>query len=97
MQKSNIDARVHKMYAGDRRWSVLAVAVLWSTYAFVFWKVLPNAGSPEVIYALAATGGIVLLFNTASIFAMLQHYGRDKEHIYGLDLHYLDVLRDAKA
>jgi hypothetical protein len=85
------------MFAGDRRWAVLAVAVLWSTYAFVFWKVLPNAGSPEVIYALAIAGGIVLLFNTASIFAMLQHYGHDKEHIYGLDLHYLDVLRDSKS
>ncbi len=97
MQKSNIDARMDNMYAGDQRWSVLAVAVLWSTYAFVFWKVLPNAGSPEVIYVLAIAGGIVLLFNTASIFAMLRHYSSDKEHIYGLDLHYLDVMRDAKA
>jgi hypothetical protein len=35
----------------------------------------------------------VLLFNTASIFAMIRHYSGDKEHIYGLDLHYLDVLR----
>jgi len=97
MQKSNIDTRIHKMYAGDRRWAVLAVAVLWSTYAFVFWKVLPNAGSPGVIYALAAAGGVVLLFNSASIFAMLHHYSHDKEHIYGLDLHYLDALRSAKA
>jgi len=97
MQKSNTDTRVHKMFARDRRWAVSAVAVLWSTYAFVFWKVLPNAGSPGVIYALAIAGGIVLLFNTASILAMLQHYSNDKEHIYGLDLHYLDVLRGAKA
>jgi hypothetical protein len=85
------------MYAGDRRWSVLAVAVLWSTYAFVFWKVLPYAGSPEVVYVLAVAGGIVLLFNTASIFSMLQHYSNDKEHIYGLDLHYLDILRSKKS
>ncbi len=97
MQKSNIDARIHRMYAGDRRWAVAAVAVLWATYSFVFWKVLQNAGNPEVIYALAIAGGIVLLFNTASIFAMLHHYGHDKEHIYGLDLHYLDALRDSKA
>jgi len=96
MQKS-ADTRVHNMFAGDRRWAVLAVAVLWSTYAFVFWKVLPNAGSPEVIYVLAVAGGIVLLFNTASIFAMLSHYSHDKEHIYGLDLHYLDALRSIRA
>jgi hypothetical protein len=35
----------------------------------------------------------VLLFNTASILAMVQHYSGDKDHIYGLDLHYLDALR----
>src|SRR5215510_8845611 len=97
MQKSATDTRVHKMYAGDRRWAVLAVAVLWSTYAFVFWKVMPDTGSPEVLYVLAVTGAIVLLFNTASIFAMLSHYSGDKEHIYGLDLHYLDALRGARA
>jgi hypothetical protein len=97
MQKSNTDARADKMYAGDRRWAVLAVAVLWSTYAFVFWKVLPNAGSPEVIYVLGFAGAVVLLFNTASIFSMLKHYGDDKDHIYGLDLHYLDAMRAAKA
>lgn len=97
MQKSNTDARVQRMYAGDRRWAVLAVATLWSVYIFVFWKVLPNAGSPEVVYALAGAGGVVLIFNLASIFAMLSHYSHDKEHIYGLDLHYLDALRSIRA
>ena len=97
MQQSNTDGRVHRMFAGDRRWAVLAVAVLWATYAFVFWKVVPNAGSPEVVYALAGAGGVVLLFNTASIFAMIQHYSHDKEHIYGLDLHYLDLLKASKG
>ncbi len=97
MQPSNTDDRVHRMFAGDRRWAVLAVAVLWATYLFVFWKVMPNAGSPEVVYALAGAGGVVLLFNTASIFAMIQHYSHDKEHIYGLDLHYLDLLKSSKG
>lgn len=81
------------MFARDRRWAVAAVIALWSIYVFVFWKVLPNAGTPEVIYALAGAGGVVLIFNTASIFAMIHHYAHDKEHIYGLDLHYLDILR----
>ena len=93
MQKSTNEARVQSMYAGDVRWAVFAVAALWATYGFVFWKVLPLVGTPEVMYALAVSGGIVLLFNTASIFAMIRHYAGDKEHIYGLDIHYLDVLR----
>jgi hypothetical protein len=93
MQKSTNDPRVQSMYAGDRRWAVFAVAALWATYGFVFWKVLPLVGTPEVMYALAGVGSIVLLFNTASILAMVQHYSGDKEHIYGLDIHYLDAAR----
>ena len=46
---------------------------------------------PGHVWALGV--GIVLLFNTASIFAMIRHYSGDKEHIYGLDIHYLDALR----
>ena len=80
------------MYAGDWRWAVFAVAALWATYGFVFWKVLPLVSTPEVIYALAVSAGIVLLFNTASIVAMISHYSGDKEHIYGLDIHYLDAI-----
>lgn len=96
MQQRTTDSRVQAMYAGDRRWAIFAVVALWATYGFVFWKILPEVGTPEVMYALAISGGIVLLFNTASILAMISHYAGDKEHIYGLDLHYLDALR-AKA
>ena len=93
MQKSATDTRVHAMYARDRRWALFAVAALWATYAFVFWKILPEVGTPEEMYALSIAGGIVLLFNTASILAMISHYSGDKEHIYGLDIHYLDAMR----
>lgn len=92
MQQKSSDTRVQSMYAGDCRWAIFAVAVLWATYGFVFWKIVPEM-TPEVFWALAVVGGIVVLFNTASIFAMIRHYSGDKEHIYGLDLHYLDALR----
>jgi hypothetical protein len=81
------------MFAGDRRWAVAAVLTLWATYAFVFYEMTVYVTDPEILYALAAAGSIVLLFNTASIVAMVQHYSNDKDHIYGLDIHYLDLLR----
>jgi hypothetical protein len=31
-----------------------------------------------------------LIFNTASIAAMVKHYEEDKEFIYGLDIKHLD-------
>lgn len=93
MQQKVSDPRIDKMYGGDRTWSLVALAVVWATYAFVFWKVMAYAGDNDVLLALAISGGLVLLFNTAAIVAMLSHYSDDKEHIYGLDLHYLDEMK----
>lgn len=91
MQQKSIDPRIDSMFAGDRRWAWLALAVLWASYIFVVLKVRNEAGSNEAMVALLISGGLVLLFNTASILAMISHYAEDKEHIYGLDIHYLDL------
>jgi hypothetical protein len=34
-----------------------------------------------------------VIFNTASIAAMVNHYSHDKEHIYGTDIRHLDAGR----
>ncbi len=39
----------------------------------------------------------MLLFNTASIWAMISHYSEDKEFIYTLDIKHLDAMRDKKS
>jgi hypothetical protein len=98
MQQKLADPRVHKMFSGDRRWAFAAVLTLWATYAFVFWQLFAGAtADQQVIQALAISGGLVLLFNTASILAMISHYADDKEHIYGLDIHYLDEMKKARG
>ena len=84
------------MFSGDRIWAYGAVAVLWAVYGFVFWKLTANPGE-GVLIALAISGGLVLLFCTASIVAMITHYAEDKEHIYGLDIHYLDEMKKARG
>lgn len=85
------------MFSGDRRWALFAILVLWLTYAFVFWKVMPDVVDGPVLIALAVSGALVLIFNTASIFSMLSHYAEDKENIYGLDIHYLDAAKRSKS
>jgi hypothetical protein len=85
------------MFSGDRLWAFGAVLVLWLTYAFTFWELLGGGNDEGVIQALAISGALVLLFNTASILAMISHYAEDKEHIYGLDIHYLDEMKKAKG
>ena len=85
------------MFSGDRTWAFVAVIVLWTLYGFVFWRLTQTAPAEGVLQALAVAGGLVLLFNSASIIAMIKHYAEDKEHIYGLDIHYLDEMKKSKG
>lgn len=82
------------MFSTDRLFAFGAVAVLWAIYSFVFWEVLKGANNDNVIMALAIAGALVLLFNTAAIIAMINHYSHDKDAIYGLDIRYLDVMKE---
>jgi hypothetical protein len=91
MQKKFSDPRIAGKFAGDRAWSFVAVVVLWLLYAFVLYEVKDYAGSSEVIWALIIAGGLVILFNTAAILAMISHLSEERDEIYGLDLHYLDL------
>ena len=84
------------MLRGDLACSIFAIAFPRLTILFFFFETLPYADSAGVVVALVIGGGLVLLFNTASIAAMLKHYSEDKEHIYGLDIHYLDEMNKAK-
>ncbi|MGE0024897.1 MAG: hypothetical protein AB7S70_14845 [Hyphomicrobium sp.] len=96
MQQKLSDPRIQSMYSGDRLWAYAAVLVLWLSYAFTFWQVALNSSDNGVFQALAIAGGLVLLFNTASIAAMINHYDDDRDHIYGLDIHYLDEMKKSR-
>jgi uncharacterized membrane protein YeiB len=97
MQQKIPDPRVQSMFSGDRIWAFGSVIVLWAVYGFVFWGLMQTAPDDGVLQALAISGGLVLLFNSASIIAMIKHYSEDKEHIYGLDIHYLDEMKKSKV
>ena len=96
LQQRSDDPRIASMFSKDCMWASGLLVVLWLLYAFVFYEVWPNTGDSNVAIALAISGGLVLLFNTASIIAMIKHYSEDKQRIYGLDLHYLDIMQRAK-
>lgn len=87
------DPRIAKKFAGDRNWSFVAIVVLWALYAFVFYEVKDLLGDPQVVWVLVVFGGLVLLFNTAAILAMVSHLSEERDEIYGLDLHYIDLAK----
>lgn len=97
VQQKAIDPRIDKMFGKDRAWAILALVGVWALYTFVFYILLPHLNDDGVLAALLISGGLVMLFNAAAIWAMISHYSEDKAHIYGLDLHYLDLMNQKKG
>ena len=94
---SDLNQRIEAMYQSDKRGAWLLVALLWIVILFVLfmsWPFIPDMGVKIVVLIGAAA---VLIFNTASISAMISHYAEDKEFIYGLDIKYSDATRNRKS
>lgn len=93
MPEAPRDSRIDAMYRTDCRWALALVAVLWVVTAFVLWMSWPLIEDANVRIVAVIAAGLVLIFNTASIVAMVTHYAEDKDFIYGLDLRQLDSVR----
>lgn len=89
--------RIQSMFRTDAIWAFSFVAVLWIVILYVFFQIMPLTENGGIDTALFVGGGLVLLFNTAAIVAMVRHYSHDKDFIYGLDIRHLDEARAARS
>jgi hypothetical protein len=93
---SDLDQRIEAMYRGDKRGAWLLIIFLWITVLsvlFFSWPYIPD-GTVRLICAFGAAA--ILIFNTASMIAMLNHYAEDKKFIYELDILGLDEMKKLK-
>lgn len=88
---NDLQSRIDAMYARDRMWAYLFVAALWVVVLFVLLSVHVHIKDPTIEVVCWIAAALLLLFNTASITAMVRHYGQDKEHVYGIDIKHLDA------
>lgn len=93
----NMQVRIHKMYRGDIMFAWGFVIALWCSVIFVFYSINEGVTDGTLSAVLKVSGALVLLFNTASILAMVRQYSREKDFIYGLDIRHLDEMRAAQA
>lgn len=89
--------RIDSMFGRDRLMAGAALLALWVALGYVYFAVTLSAADPAVRIALTIGATGVVVFNTASVTAMVRHYKEDKDHIYGLDIHHLDENRLRKA
>jgi len=90
---AHLARRIDKMHSRDRLGLIIFILVLWCTLLFALFTVWPYISIPAIRIILTIACGLVLIFNTAAVVAMLRHYTEDKHFIYGLDLKHLDEMR----
>lgn len=84
------DSRVQAMFSRDRAAAIGCVVATWAVYAFVFWRMMDQFATSGLTLLMLLLAGLVLLLNTAAIYALIKHYEEDKAAIYGTDIYYLD-------
>jgi hypothetical protein len=89
--------RIDSMFARDRLMAGAALLALWVALGYVYFAVGMSVVDPAVRIALTIGAAGVVVFNTASVTAMVRHYKEDKDHIYGLDIRHLDENRLRRA
>lgn len=94
---NNINDRINSMFNRDRLFATLILVALWITIAFVYIQISKQVSDSNIQITLTIGALLLLLFNTASIIAMLRHYAQDKDFIYEIDIRHLDEAKARKA
>lgn len=89
----DLDRRIDSMFRLDCIWAWGFVVALWAVVGFVFFSINTLVDDGAIRTVLIVSAALLMLFNTASIGAMVRHYKHDKKFIYGLDIRHLDAAR----
>ncbi|MDZ4142008.1 MAG: hypothetical protein U1C48_08390 [Methylotenera sp.] len=93
---NDLKKRMNEMYMRDCFMAWFDVVLLWAAVIFVLIAILGIVKDNNIRLVLYASSFMLMLFNTASVYAMTKHFKEDKEFIYGLDIKHLDANRAAK-
>lgn len=92
----DIKVRINEMYLRDFMLAWFDVALLWAAVIFVLIAILGIVEDSNIRLVLFISSAALLVFNTASVYAMTKHLKEDKDYIYGLDIQHFDANQAAK-
>lgn len=95
--RNDIKKRMNEMYLRDCLMAWFDVGLLWVSVLFVLIAILGIVKDENIRFVLYVASTLLVLFNTASVYAMTKHFKEDKDFIYGLDIQHLDANRAAKT
>jgi hypothetical protein len=94
--EASVVAEMNSMYRSDRLMAWTFVVLLLIVVPFVvivLWNVMPDLATKIL---LVAASGVLLLYNIASMLALVRNYQRDKDFIYRRDVAHLRELKVAR-
>ncbi|PUA19835.1 hypothetical protein [Glaciimonas sp. PCH181] len=95
--KQDLKSRIQRMYIQDCTMAYVDVLLLWASILFVLVSIMHVVHDSNIRLIMVISSALLLLFNTASVFAMTKHFAEDKQFIYGMDIKHLDESKSVAA
>jgi archaellum biogenesis protein FlaJ (TadC family) len=92
----SIQDQMDTMYRRDRWMAIATVVAMLIVLPFVYIALLGNMPGTGTKLVLAASGVVLLIYNVASMLALVRNYRRDKDFIYRRDVAHLRELGVAR-
>lgn len=89
--ENRMQERMQTMLSNDRIFAYVLLGAAWVAVWFVVDQVAALAPKGLLMSLVYASALAICVFNTASILAMVKHFGQTKDHIYRRDIEHLDA------
>jgi archaellum biogenesis protein FlaJ (TadC family) len=91
-----VQEQMDTMYQRDRWMAIASVVAMLVVLPFVYIALLDNMPGTGTKVVLAASCVVLLVYNVASMLALVRNYRRDKDFIYRRDVAHLSELAVAR-
>ena len=92
----SVQRQMDAMFQRDRWMAIGSVVAMLIVLPFTYFAVLDNMPGTGVKVVLAASCVVLLVYNVASMLALVRNYRRDKDFIYRRDVAHLTELATAR-
>jgi hypothetical protein len=86
---ADVQRQMESMFQRDRRMAIVFVIAMIIVLPFVLIAVWNDSPSTGVQVVLVVSCAVVLVYNIASMFALIKNYRRDRDFIYRRDVAHL--------
>ncbi|BBX38116.1 hypothetical protein MMAGJ_73980 [Mycolicibacterium mageritense] len=91
-----LELRIQNMFKRDVLVATVLAGLMWATLIFVFFAAFSVIENATVKAMLGIACVILGVFNSLGLLSMARRYKIEREHVYGEDIHHLDVNRKAR-